>query len=114
MHTLVDDLCQFNQCKPHELSEILRQNKAKNLKFLRKHTLLTVHLRHNQFVTPDDITFKGPQRLFAYRGYLGVTVEQHLYSRHHVKLQYPHLPCIAMHFNNGHKSYFPLELLQFL
>ena len=79
---LVEILCRFNKCKTHELAHVLRRKKVENIKYLNDKQVITLHLRHNRFVSPDNFNFIGSNRLFAYRGFLGVTVEQHLFSRH--------------------------------
>lgn len=111
---LVEMLCNFNNCDPYSLTRLLKKRKRANLKFLRENPLMTMHLRHNQCVFPDDFSFIGANRLFAYQGFLRITVQQHLYTRHRVKLKFPKLPCVVMHCNNGHRNYFPLELLQLI
>lgn len=110
--SLIDILCEYNHCTPHSLPQILKRKKRQNLKFLSDYILITNHLRHNRIISPDNITFVGADCLFAYRGFMGITVAQHLYSRHRIILKYPTFPCIVMYGSNGHRSYFPLELLQ--
>lgn len=43
-----------------------------------------------------------------------VTVAQHFYSRHRIRLRHPYLPCIIeQHGPNSVDRYYPLELLEF-
>ena len=49
----------------------------------------------------------------AYEGYLGVSVQQHFYCRHRIRLMYPRLRCIIEYGKSGHNKYYPLELLEF-
>ena len=48
----------------------------------------------------------------AYEGYLGVTVQQHFYCRHRIRLMYPRLRCVIEYGNKAHNKYYPLELLE--
>lgn len=109
---LVKALCNFNKCGPIRLPMMLRQRKIENLKFLSDFKLETIHLKRNVYVTPDSISSHGSRHVFAYRGFLGITVEQHLYARHRVRLRYPFLQCIIHYGGNGHFYSFPIELLQ--
>ncbi|KAL3087948.1 hypothetical protein niasHT_022022 [Heterodera trifolii] len=63
-------------------------------------------------VIPDALCPSGANRVFAYRGFLGITVQQHLYSRHRVTLKYPGLPCVVQFGGGYHRDLFPIELLR--
>jgi hypothetical protein len=84
------------------------------MKFLRDLTLQTTHLKQNFIVKPDAFSTRGANTCFAYRGYLGITVQQHLYIKHHIRLRYSNLPCICEFGGNWHQSFYPLELLQII
>lgn len=38
-------------------------------------------------------------------------MRQHFYCRHRIRLEYPHMKCVVEEHNNGHRKYFPIELL---
>ena len=63
-------------------------------------------------IIPDDISPIGADKTFAFRFHRSrVTIEQYIFCRYSITLKYPHLPCMVMHGSNGHKSYYPFELL---
>ncbi|KAL3107738.1 hypothetical protein niasHT_012251 [Heterodera trifolii] len=74
--------------------------------------LQTVHLKNNIMISANSLSFHSAGSLLAYRGFLSITVEQHLYVRHRVRLRFPFLPCVAQYGGNHHHYYFPLELLE--
>lgn len=47
----------------------------------------------------------------AYEGFLAVTVQQHYYCRHRIRLMYQRMRCVAEYGNNGHNKYYPMELV---
>lgn len=51
-------------------------------------------------------------KLYAYQGFLGITVQQHYYARHRIYIKHPSLPCIVQVVGLGHEEYFPLELIR--
>ncbi|KAL3077364.1 hypothetical protein niasHT_031017 [Heterodera trifolii] len=110
--SLVKALCDFNKCGPEYLAVAIRRRKKENIKYLCDRKIETVHLRKNLQVFPESFTMFGANRMYAYRGLLGITVEQHLYARHRARLKFPNLPCIVHVGGNGHQSYFPIELLK--
>jgi hypothetical protein len=72
----------------------------------------TLYLRDgNRLLKVGGLTQMGADRLVAYEGYLSVTVRQHFYSRHRIRLLFPRLPCVVIYGPGGHNSYYPLELL---
>lgn len=80
---------------------------------LKGATLRTLHLKErNKQVLFGNLTEHGANRLMAYEGYCdGMTVKQHFYGRHRIRLVFPKLPCVVVYGNNGHNSYYPLEVL---
>jgi hypothetical protein len=115
MCSLVDRLCVLLHCTPFQLEDHLRDNN--NLErvylFLASSVLATTHLaKRNRIVTFKGLSLKGPNQQHAYSGYLGVTVQQHMYSKHRVTLHYPNMPCIKEYTRKGHVNYYPLECLR--
>ncbi|KAL3113254.1 hypothetical protein niasHT_018408 [Heterodera trifolii] len=90
---------------------MLQRRKEENLKFLNKLSLATHHLKRNVAVSADALSRHGANMMFAYRGFMGITVQQHLYVRHRIMLKYPQLPCVVQFGGNSHQDNFPLELL---
>ncbi|KAH7709373.1 hypothetical protein AAVH_23345 [Aphelenchoides avenae] len=41
------------------------------------------------------------KKLYAYQGFLGVTVQQHYYCRHRIYIKHADLPCIVRRLRNG-------------
>lgn len=113
MCSLVDRLCVLLQCTKEQLPAALED--VESLQYvtasLRDGTVHTTHLSENRCVRVDGVSFLSAARQFAYNGYLKITVQQHMYCAHKVRLHYPDLPCIMMYGSRGHVDYFPIELL---
>jgi hypothetical protein len=59
-----------------------------------------------------DITTKGANKLMAFGKHRSHTsVEQYLFSKYKITLNYSDLPCIAMSGGKGHISYYAIETL---
>lgn len=110
---LVEQLCELNKCTPTLLHQYIRQNYEKNLKYIKSGILKTNHLKKNNVITPDFITNRPSARLFSHRGYKHITVDQYYFIKHKLDLKYPNLPCIAIIGGGTHKTYYPLEVLEF-
>ncbi|KAH7717933.1 hypothetical protein AAVH_14664 [Aphelenchoides avenae] len=52
------------------------------------------------------------KKLYAYQGFLGVTVQQHYYCRHRIYIKHADLPCIVRRLRNGQEEYYPLEVVR--
>lgn len=113
MCSFLDRLCVLLQSAPSKLADAMAdvENFPKIYAELSKCRLKTTHLKENRYVSLGAVSFQGADRQYAYRGYLGVTVQQHMYSKHRLMLRYPSLPCIEEHANAGHINYFPVECL---
>lgn len=80
--------------------------------FLKNVRLRTAHLKDkNVQIKFGHLTHLGARELKAYNGFLGVTVQQHFYTRHRIYLKYPSLPCICVYGPKGSTSYYPIELV---
>lgn len=77
----------------------------------RNYQLETIHLKNNIQLKFEGFSLFGAHQQFAYNGYLGTTVQQHMHSRHRIHLNYPRLPCVCSSRGNHHCDYFPIELI---
>jgi hypothetical protein len=114
--TLLDLLAnELFHCPINRLEERLAHPmlQAKANAYLAGKWVRTLYLRdrRNKLLKVGGLTQMGADRLVAYEGYLSVTVRQHFYSRHKIRLLYPLLPCVVVYGKLGHNSYYPLELL---
>jgi len=41
-----------------------------------------------------------------------MTVQQHMYGRHRIRLMFPRLKCIVETSKSGHRKYYPIELVE--
>lgn len=115
--SLLDIFCALFGCAQSQLStkfctieydELLRIGTL----LKRDYYLVTIHLgENNKLIRCDDISFVGANTLWAYQGFLNITVQQHMYSKHKITLKYPKMPCIVENAPNNHKSYYPIELI---
>lgn len=46
----------------------------------------------------------------AYHAKLGISVEQHYFSRYKRERDYAHLPCVIEYGDRGHRYFYPLEV----
>ena len=60
----------------------------------------------------SGLSIQDAKHLKAYKGYLGITVTQHYYARHRIRIRHHNLPCAIEYDNHGNASYYPLELLE--
>ena len=81
---------------------------------MRTSAVYTRHLKpicRNFRVWPADLTAQSFSYVFAYNGYLGVTVRQHYYAHHRLRLRHPYMPCVIAYGGKNHRSFYPLEVL---
>lgn len=77
--------------------------------------LCTNHLGdRNKIVTFGGLSRYTADRQHAYGGYLGITVQQHMYCRHRRRLDYERLPCVKVRVGKTHVDYFPIECLDLI
>jgi hypothetical protein len=115
---LLEALATELNCKVKQLQEYmdnpLYASKA-DLFIRRNRGLRTAYEGKNgrrHIVLYSILTTKSAHDLPAYEGYLGISVRQHFYSRHKLKLVYPYLRCVTEECPNTHLKFYPLELLE--
>jgi hypothetical protein len=109
--SLIDFLCDFNDCQIIDLGTAIRNAIVRNNEFLRQLELKTTHLQENLPISGEFLTRKNARILLAIRGRMAVSVEKFFYLRHRRRLQYPYLPCVAVRCGKGHLSFYPMEML---
>ena len=91
----------------HKINEFLKGKRMRT-------TYLTRKLERKEVQFGGFTTMAACQQQ-AYEGYLGVSVQQHFYCRHRIRLMYPRMRCVKEYFGNtGHKKYYPPELLEII
>lgn len=81
----------------------------------RNYTLFTTHLRpfrQNFRIRFDDFTCQSANSVFAFNGYLDISVRQYMFARHRARLQHPYLPCVLERGRGSHRSYYPMEFVE--
>jgi hypothetical protein len=112
---LLDYLCCRHNCTIQELQILLffigsRRRIIEDLR--RACDIKTVHLKeHNMIVPCDDLTCQAATTVFAFNGFMNITVPQYYYVKHKMILRHPYLPCVIVFGGGKHRSYFPLEVL---
>ena len=92
---------------------MLRRYKQKNLVYLQNIEPLRLCINRKYLICPDDITIAGADKLMAAKNHRSKTsVEQYYFAKHDKTLTFANMPCILVKGNNGHESYFPIELLE--
>ena len=96
----------MNKCKPRELKKMMHKNYHKNLTFFRSVGTLRADYHKQPFdIIAHDMTSFGANKLPAFgRHRSHTTVEQFLFSKHKVTLDYSHLPCITMFHQRDPKT----------
>ena len=41
-------------------------------------------------------------------------MRQHFYTRHNIRLLYPHLKCVVEQYKSGHERFIPIELIEII
>jgi len=114
---LIKFICYIFRCKPGQLRAILTI--AENRQFLdeklkMKHLeFYTNHLKENRKVDYFSLSTRTADTQYAYNGFMGITVSQHMYSRHRKILKHANLPCVMelKGVEGKHIDYWPLEVL---
>lgn len=104
-------------CEAKDLNEILNHpiSLYKIESYLKDKTLMTLYKNKSGLYATVKFGGFGIQPSTAqkaYEGYLGITVQQHLYSRHRIRLQYPYVRCVVQYGAGGHNKFYPPELLK--
>ena len=91
----------------HKVNEFLKDKKIRTTYITR-----TSNKKEVQF---GGFTISAACQQPAYEGYLGISVQQHFYCRHRIRLMYPRMRCVKEYFGNtGHNKYYPPELLEII
>ena len=114
---LLDALSKLLNCEILALHDYMNHPLAGNKinEFLKGKNMQTTYLNRameQKSVTFGGFSLKSANQQSAYEGYLGVSVQQHFYCRHRIRLMYPRLRCVIEYGKSGHNKYYPLELLE--
>ena len=106
-------MCAFNNCDMWCLGSKIHADKINNMKFLKNNGPFYTKYHYTQFpVKADEISEFGANQTYAFGTHrCHVTIDQYIFCKYRITLRYPNLPCIVMFGGNGHRSYYPLELL---
>lgn len=107
----------FN-CRETELADTLNHpiNVQKASEYLQGKSLETSYSdrdgEHRALDFNGFSTHNSAQQM-AYNGYLRITVQQHFYIRHRIRLLYPNIKCIMAYAKSGRAmGYYPAELIR--
>jgi hypothetical protein len=123
MTNLVEEFARLLNCSPQALREHINHpmNRARIEGMLKlRPSTQTCYLDRNgehKIVHAYGLTTKAATDLLAYgrmNKKYNVSVCQHFYARHRVRLLFPQLPCVIEHFPRGENRFYPLEMLKFL
>ena len=115
---LLNAIANLLNCEMVALHDYLNHPMAENKinEFLKGKKLSTTYASRTgerKLLEFGGFTLKATNQQMAYEGYLGVTVQQHFYCRHRIRLMYPRLKCVIENYgNSGHHKYYPAELLE--
>jgi hypothetical protein len=122
MANLVEECAKLLNCSPKALREHINHPinwvRIENLLMHRKtQTCYLDRKGQHKTVKVNGLTRKAATKLMAYgkmNAKYNVSVCQHFYARHRVRLLFPELPCVIEHFPKGEDRFYPLEMLKFL
>ena len=109
----------YLSCDRRELYEKLKDTSihSKVVRHFEGRLLVTTYKnkegKYKEFIL-KDISYKGADEQYAYNGFMEMTVKQHFFARHEIKLRFPFNPC-AIEITgktNQHYNYFPLETVK--
>jgi len=94
----------------------MRQN---IIDYCRKLKLQINKFQNGRRVYCHNISVQNANCLYAFNGYLGITVRQYYAIKHQRKLKHAYLPCIieyggiikGQRRHRRHESYYPIEVL---
>lgn len=120
--SLVDELSELLGCNKKHLTSYLHNpiHRQQANDWLRSQTRFrTNHLRGERpqlAVRIDRLTVDGADKLPAYNGFCNrMTVRQHFFGRHRIKLLYYKMPCaIVRNWHGSVDYYYPLEVLSLI
>lgn len=122
MVLVIDAICDLLNCSPLSLSVHLDDphTRIHILKEFLDRKVRTTYLNRSSekkvFIF-GGITRKSANKIRAYgplRRTFNVTISQHFYTRHRIKLRYPNLKCIIDRRPWEKDRFYPLELLEFV
>jgi hypothetical protein len=116
MKNLLESIAEFLQCDISQLQDRLYHpsTEMKVADFLKDKKITTTYYSRSgeqKDVKFDGFCLKSSEDQKAYEGFLGVTVQQHFYCRHRIRLEWPRIRCVVENSNHRHNKYFPPELL---
>jgi hypothetical protein len=75
---------------------------------------VTKHLKVNKEIKYDGVSTFGANRQYAYNGFQATTVQQHMYTRHHLQLKFPELQCLMERKGRIHIDFWPIECIEII
>src|SRR4051812_39588390 len=96
MPALINYLSDYFKCKPNQLLKYLNHpfHRETISNLLKDKQLMTLHLKRNKKVKFSGLTFAGSDQVPAYESaFQNMSVYQHFFGRHRLKLMYYSLPC---------------------
>ena len=115
MLNVIDLLCSFLGCRPHELYKLLERHTVRHecSEYLLQQRLYTryKHGPNTCHIKYVGITLGSSRTVKAFQGYKGITVEQHFFSKYGIDLFYPKLTCVKIPRGDYDFNYIPIELV---
>lgn len=114
---LINILCALFDCSVDELSEKLscpfnREEADSTLRGLWVQTKYKNRRGSKHLFRIAGLSIQDSKHLKAYKGFLGITVVQHFYARHRIRIRHFNLPCVIENTCYGDFHYYPIELLE--
>jgi len=122
MVRVIDEIARFLECSVLSLSGHLvnPQTRIRVMKEFLDRKVQTTYLNKNcqrKTFLFGGLTRKGANRIFAYgrlRRPYNVTISQHFYTRHRIRLRNPYLNCVIDRRPFEKDRFYPLEVLEFV
>ena len=114
---LINEICNLFDCEVKDLERIFL-NPLNRIKIISQFKGVWLRTTYNNRTGRrhcfkfDGLTVQDAKHVKAYNNFLGITVIQHMYARHRIKLKNHNLPCVIENTFNGDTRYYPIELLE--
>lgn len=110
--TLLEKLAAYLNCTVVQLNDRLNHPiyRLKALNYLTDKRIMTTYGTSKRIKCHGFSHFDST-RTMAYEGYLNVTIQQHFYIKHRIRLENPYIKCLMYRSGISHFKYYPLELL---
>lgn len=101
--------CNFLQCTPCELNQKFYSHSYDLENALKGSQITTTHT-NREFVF-EKFSYCPAKKIYAFRGYKRITVDQYFFCKYQINLKHSQLPCVIVRRSKKHIDFYPIEVL---